>query len=167
MNIDFSRRLLLFVILLLTQALVLSHIHLFGVATPMPYIYFVTSFKRNYPKWAMLVWSFALGLGVDVFSNTPGVGAASMTLIALLQPYALKLFIQRDSDENLRPSITEITPLRYITYVALLTLTYCLAFFSLEMFTFFNWTQWALNILGSAALSAIIIVVVDNLRGKV
>ena len=84
-----------------------------------------------------------------------------------LQPYALKLFIQRDSDENLRPSITEITPLRYITYVALLTLTYCLAFFSLEMFTFFNWTQWALNILGSAALSAIIIVVVDNLRGKV
>ena len=58
MNIDFLKRLLLFVVLLLVQVLVLNHIHLFDYATPLLYIYFVISFNRNYPKWAILVWSF-------------------------------------------------------------------------------------------------------------
>ena len=134
MNIDFLKRLLLFVVLLLVQVLVLNHIHLFDYATPLLYIYFVISFNRNYPKWAILVWSFLLGLSIDIFANTPGVAASSMTLLGLLQPYVLELFMQRDSDETLH--------------------------------SFFNWGQWILCIITSTALSAVLILVVDNLRKK-
>ena len=91
MNIDFLKRLLLFIVLLLVQVLVLNHIHLFDYATPLLYIYFVISFNRNYPKWTILVWSFLLGLSIDIFANTPGVAASSMTLLGLLQPYVLEL----------------------------------------------------------------------------
>lgn len=164
MNIDFLHRLLLFVVLLLAQALVLNHIHLFSCATPLLYIYFVLSFERNYPRWGVLVWSFLLGLCVDVFSNTPGVAAASMTLVGLLQPYVLELFLQRDSDDNLRPGIATLDFTPYLAYALLLTLAYCLVFFTAEMFTFFNWAQWGLNIGGSMLLSIILILVVDNLR---
>lgn len=52
MNINFLKRLLLFLVLLVAQVLVLNHIHLFGYATPMLYIYFVISFQRG---------AFALG----------------------------------------------------------------------------------------------------------
>ena len=62
MNINFLKRLLLFLVLLVAQVLVLNHIHLFGYATPMLYIYFVISFQRGYPRWAVMVWSFLLGL---------------------------------------------------------------------------------------------------------
>lgn len=164
MNIDFLHRLLLFAVLLLTQALVLNHIHLFNCATPMLCVYFVTSFERNYPKWGILVWSFLLGLAVDVFANTPGVAAASMTLVGVLQPYVLELFMQRDSDETLRPSIGSLGFSPYLYYTLLLTLAYCLAFFTAEMFTFFNWAQWAMNIGASTLLSLVLILVVDNLR---
>ena len=84
-----------FLVFLLVQVLVLNHVHLFDSATPLLYIYMVLLFPRNYPKWGMLVWAFAMGLGVDMFSNTPGVAAASLTLVALLRPYLLELFIQR------------------------------------------------------------------------
>lgn len=62
MNIDFFKRLLLFLVLLLAQVLVLNHIHLFDCATPLIYVYFVISFQRGYPRWAILVYSFLLGL---------------------------------------------------------------------------------------------------------
>ena len=94
-----------FLVFLLVQVLVLNHVHLFDSATPLLYIYMVLLFPRNYPKWGMLVWAFALGIGVDMFSNTPGVAAASLTLVALLRPYLLELFIQRESAEDLVPSI--------------------------------------------------------------
>ncbi len=164
MNIDFLRRLLLFVVLLLAQALVLNHIHLFGYATPLLYVYFIISFNRNYPKSGILVWSFLLGLSVDVFSNTPGVATGAMTMVALLQPYVLELFIQRDSDEDLQPAIFSLGFSRYLYYSTLLTLIYCLLFFTLETFNFFNWKQWALSVGGSTLLSVILILVVDNLR---
>ena len=68
MAIDSLKRLLYFVLLCLTQVLVLNRIHLFGYATPLLYVYFVLLFPRNYPKWALLLWCFALGLVNDTFS---------------------------------------------------------------------------------------------------
>jgi rod shape-determining protein mreD len=166
MNAEFFRRLLLYAVLVLAQALVLNHIHLFGYATPLLYVYFVVSFPRNYPKWGILLWSFLLGLNVDAFSNTPGVAASAMTLIGLLQPYVLELFMQRDSEDDFQPSINSMGAGKYIYFTLLLTFIYCIVFFTVEMFTFFNWLQWILNILTSTLLSLLFIVVIDSLRKR-
>ena len=166
MNAEFFRRLLLYAVLVLAQALVLNHIHLFGYATPLLYVYFVVSFPRNYPKWGILLWSFLLGLNVDAFSNTPGVAASAMTLIGLLQPYVQELFMQRDSEDDFQPSINSMGAGKYIYFTLLLTFIYCIVFFTVEMFIFFNWLQWILNILTSTLLSLLFIVVIDNLRKR-
>lgn len=166
MNAEFFRRLLLYAVLVLAQALVLNHIHLFGYATPLLYVYFVVSFPRNYPKWGILLWSFLLGLNVDAFSNTPGVAASAMTLIGLLQPYVLELFMQRDSEDDFQPSINSMGSGKYVYFTLLLTFIYCIVFFTVEMFTFFNWLQWILNILTSTLLSLLFIVVIDSLRKR-
>lgn len=164
MNIDFLKRLTLFLGLLLAQVLVLNHIQLFGYATPLLYVYFTISFRRHYPRWAILAWSFLLGLCVDVFSDTPGVAAASMTLAALLQPYFLELFIQRDNDDDVQPGIRSLGIGKYTVFALMLTFVFCLSFFTLETFSFFNWTQWLLGVAGSTALTLLIVVVIDNLR---
>ena len=166
MNAEFFRRLLHYAVLVLAQALVLNHIHLFGYATPLLYVYFVVSFPRNYPKWGILLWSFLLGLNVDAFSNTPGVAASAMTLIGLLQPYVLELFMQRDSEDDFQPSINSMGAGKYIYFTLLLTFIYCIVFFTVEMFTFFNWLQWILNILTSTLLSLLFIIVIDSLRKR-
>ena len=166
MNAEFFRRLLLYAVLVLAQALVLNHIHLFGYATPLLYVYFVVSFPRNYPKWGILLWSFLLGLNVDAFSNTPGVAASAMTLIGLLQPYVLELFMQRDSEDDFQPSINSMGSGKYVYFTLLLTFIYCIVFFTVEMFTFFNCLQWILNIRTSTLLSLLFIVVIDSLRKR-
>ncbi len=166
MNVDFFRRLLLYVVLVLAQVLVLNHIYLFGYATPLLYIYFVISFRRDYPKWAILLWSFMLGLTVDGFSNTPGVAASAMTFVGLIQPYLLELFMQRDSEDDLQPSIRTMGLASYVYFSMWITLIYCVVFFTVETFTFFNWMQWILNITASAILSLLLIAVIDNLRRK-
>lgn len=169
MNIDFLRRLGLFVVLLLVQALVLNHIHLFGIATPLLYVYFIVSFPHGYPRWGVLVWSFFLGLAIDIFSNTPGVAAASMTLVGLLQPYLLEAFMtrdSRDSDEAFQPALFTMGFSKFVYYTLLLTFIYCLVFFTVETFSFFNWLHWLLCIGANTLLSEILIVAVDNLRKR-
>ena len=155
-----------FLVFLLVQVLVLNHVHLFDSATPLLYIYMVLLFPRNYPKWGMLLWAFALGIGVDMFSNTPGVAAASLTLVALSRPYLLELFIQRESAEDLVPSIKVLGFGRYLFFAFINIFTYCLLFFSLEAFSFFNWLQWVLCVAGSTLLTLVLVMVLDNLRGR-
>ncbi len=164
MNIDFFKRLLLFVILLLVQVLVLNHIHLFDCATPLLYVYFVISFQRGCPRWAILLCSFMLGLCVDIFSDTPGVAATSLTLVGFLQPYLLELFMQRDDADNFQPSIRTMGSLAFFYFSMLLTLAYCVVFFALETFSFFNWLQWLLSVGGSFVLTELLLFVIDGLR---
>ena len=166
MTTDFLRRTMAFVVFCLVQVLVLNHIHLLGFATPLLYVDFAISFRRNYPKWGILVWCFMLGLVIDIFSNTPGVTAGSMTLLALLQPYLLNPFIPRDSTDDLQPTIRTLGVSKFITYVIVCVAIYTLSFFALEAFSFFNWEQWLLTVGGSLVLTVIFVLVVENLFVK-
>ena len=166
MKIEILRHLLAFIILCLVQVLVLSHVNLFGCATPLLYVYFVMMFRRGYPRWAVLLWSFFMGLCVDVFSNTPGVSASSATLLGLLQPYLLEMFVQRDSPDDMKPGMKSLGAAGYVYYTLVCVLVFNLFFFTVESFNFFNWLQWAKNIGGSTALTAVLILVIENVRRK-
>lgn len=157
MTIDLLKRAGWFVVFVLAQAIVLGRIHLFHCATPLFYVYFVTQFPRNYPKWGILLWSFMLGLMIDTFSNTPGLASASLTLIAAIQPYFFELFVPRDSLDNLKPALSTLGPLKYSYYIVMLVLLYCLVFYSLELFNFFNLQEWVLCVAGSAAITLLLI----------
>ncbi len=123
MNIDFLKRLLWFAVLTVAQVFVLNHIHLFAVATPLLYIYFILLFPRNYPQWAMLIWAFLMGLTIDTFSNTPGVASASLTLIAALHPHVLQLFIPRDSSDNFQAGMDTLRIAAYHVYCGILSVS--------------------------------------------
>lgn len=166
MSLSVIRHFFTFIILCVVQALVLNHINLFGCATPLLYVYFILLFRRGFPKWAVLLWSFMLGLCIDIFSNTPGVAAASTTLLGLLQPYLLNVFIPRDSVEDLMPSIKTLGMARYLYYTVICVLIYNVLFFSIESFNFFNWLQWLKNIGGSTALTVVLLLAVESVRKR-
>ncbi len=166
MNIDSLRYILLFVIISIAQVIILSNIRLFGFATPMLQIYFILRFRRGYPQSLLLLWAFAMGLILDSFANTPGIGTASMTLIALIQPYLLESFMQRESEPDLKPSLASLGLPKYLLYSTVITLTYCLTFFTLENFSFFNFSQWILSIIGCFIFTLIVVIVFESVRNS-
>jgi len=166
MTADIFKRLGWFVVFLLVQVVMLRHVHLFGVATPLLYVYFVLQFPRHLPKWGTLLWAFVLGLLVDIFSNTPGVAAASLTLIAALQPYYLGLFVSQDAPEDLRPALKTLGTLKYSYYSVPLVLLYCLVFFSLEQFSFFHIFHWLMCVVGSAVVTLLLIYTFELAKRK-
>ena len=157
MSADFFKRLGRFALFFLAQVIVLGRIHLFHYATPLFYVYFVAMFPRNYPKWSVLLWSFLLGLIIDIFSNTPGLAASVMTILAAIQPYYLELYVPRDSADNLQPSMKTLGPVKFAYYVVPMVLLYCLLFYCLEMFTFFNAFYWLMCVVGSTLLTLVLI----------
>ncbi len=166
MSADIFKRAGMFVAFALAQVLVLGHIHLFGYATPLLYVYFVLLFPRNYPKWGVLLWSFGLGLVVDIFFNTPGVAAASMTLLGAIQPYYFEMYVSRDAAENMQPSMQNIGWMKYFYYSLVMVMIYCLVFFTLDAFTFYNWVVWLKSVLGSAALTMLMILTFETVQDK-
>ncbi|MBO7539313.1 MAG: rod shape-determining protein MreD [Prevotella sp.] len=166
MSVDFFKRLGWFFVLCLVQVLILNHIHLFDVAIPLLYVYFTITFQRSTPKWMILLWSFALGLAIDVFSNTPGLASGSMTLIAVIQPYLLEIFVPRDSAENLEVSISTLGFSKFLIFCVILLVVYCLVFFALEAFSFFNWQYWLMCAGASLLLTLALIMAIESVRRK-
>lgn len=166
MSIDLLKRLGLFIILCAVQILILNHIHLFDVATPFLFVYFAISFRRNSPKWAVILWCFAMGLAVDVFSNTPGLAAGSLTLVGLIQPYLMELFTPRDSVDDLECSVLTLGKGKYALLATILLFVFCLFFFALEAFTFFNWIYWLVCTCSSTALTLVLILAIESIRQK-
>ena len=151
MKIELVNRLVMFVALLVVQVLILNNVRLLGVGTPLLYVYFAITFRRNFPKWLVLVSCFMLGLLVDIFSNTPGLASSVMTLVGLAQTYLIELLAPRDSAEDLE---------------ALLTVIYCLLFFALETFNFFDVLLWLARSLVSSALTIVLIFAIESVRSK-
>ena len=166
MTIDLLKRIGWFLFFALIQVVVLGRIHLFGCATPLLYVWFVILLPRNYPKWSGLLWSFSMGLIIDIFFNTPGLAAASLTLIGIIQPYFFEIFVPRDSVEDLTPSVRSLGLLKYAYYVSVLVFFYCLVFFSIELFSFFEWPHWANCIIGSTLITLALIFTFELVRSK-
>ena len=153
MMMDVLKRLLLMLVFTLAHALVFHRIHVFHVATPLFYVYFVLLFPR-----------FFMGLVIDMFSNTPGVASASMTLVGALQPVFLSFFQPRDAEENMPVSAATLGFGKYSVMVLMLTSVYCMMFFTLESFSFFDWIYWLESILGSTLLTSCLILAFEGFR---
>jgi rod shape-determining protein MreD len=166
MKIELINRLAMFVALFVAQVLILNHVHLLGVGTPLLYVYFAITFRRNFPKWLVLVSCFLLGLLIDVFSNTPGLAASTMTLVALAQTYLIELVAPRDSAEDLEASAKVLGASKFVTLSALLTLLYCLVFFALEAFNFFDVLLWLARSVISFVLTMVLILAVESVRSR-
>lgn len=159
-------RLIMSFVLLVVQVLILNHIHLFQVATPLLYVFFAITFRRGTPLWIILLWNFGLGLLMDIFANTPGLAAGCMTFIGFIQPYLLESLVPRDSAENLKVSAITLGIGKFATHCVILVVLYCLVFFALEAFTFFNWQLWLLRAGSSALITLILISAVEAVRSK-
>lgn len=158
------RRLILLILLCLAQALVFNRFQLLHCATPLIYIYFVILFPKNEVRGFVLLWSFLLGVIVDSFSNTPGVATMSLTATAFLQPYLLMLFLPRDADPDMDVSARSLGWGKFTAFSSIIIVVFCLLFFMLESFSFFQWLDWILATVGSSIITLLLILIIESFR---
>lgn len=149
------------VVLIFIQVLLLGNIHILGVASPLLYIYFVVQTPRNTPRWLIMVSCFILGLLIDIFFSTPGMAAASMTLVGFVQPAVLELYLHNADDKNFCPGINAMGTEKFTAYVLCLAVIYCTVFFTLEAFSIQHWGLWIFSIIGSTFVTVFSIVVLS------
>jgi len=79
-----------FIVLVLTQVLLLNHVDFSGYINPYLYILFILVYPITGNKSLLIFLSFLLGLSIDFFSDTGGIHAAASVFIAYLRPVILK-----------------------------------------------------------------------------
>ena len=158
--------LLQLLVLVSLQVLVFNHMHLFGYATPMVYIYFLLYFPLNYSRCGILFWGFIIGLLTDIFSNTPGVGAASTTLAAMLQPVLLRAMAPKDSTEDMMPNFQTMGYGNYTRFFIVLIVIHHLLVFLLESFSYFDSLYLVLSCASSIVLTTSIVWAMEHLLNR-
>ena len=163
----FISRVFWFFILWALQVLLFNHIHIGGYATPLCYVYILLILPAGTPRWVYLLTGFFMGLFVDVFTNTPGMAAASLCAVGLVTPLLLSAFAPKDKDDDvLLPSVKTMEWSGFMRYALSATLLHCALFFSIEAFSFLDWKTLMLRILGSTLLTFILILVMEVVRNS-
>lgn len=126
-----------FVVLILAQALLFSHIDFMGSVNPYPYILFILLFPINNNRTLFIFLSFMLGFFVDLFSDSGGVHAAAAVTIAFVRPPILKFaFGMIYEHQTIKFNNTEFG--NRVIYFLMLIVLHHLILFSLEIFNISN-----------------------------
>lgn len=166
MILNFFIRLLQALALGILQVLLFNHVHFMGYGTPLVYVALLLYVPVNGNRIATLCWAFFLGVVMDIFANTAGISAASLTLAAMIQPTLLKASLPKEYLEDMVPNYRTMGAWNHLRYLTVLLLIHHLAYFALESFSFFNLADLGISAAASFVTSWIIIVLLETLRGK-
>ncbi|MEB0261346.1 MULTISPECIES: rod shape-determining protein MreD [unclassified Mucilaginibacter] len=126
-----------FVVLVALQVFLLKNISLYNLSTPYLYILFIMLLPFETPNVVLFALAFVLGLTIDAFYDTPGLHAASCTLLALVRIMFISITVQKDGFDNEPEPTLSIMGFRwFFTYALILTLFHHFFLFNLEVFRF-------------------------------
>jgi rod shape-determining protein MreD len=119
------KQILRFLLLLLVQALVLSHMPpLHRFVTPYLYFVFLLWLPFSISRAALLILAFSMGFALDLFSKTPGLHASACLLVGYVRPFLINLLVPGDTKELTlgSPNIRSMGFASYAIFLVILTL---------------------------------------------
>ncbi|MDO5607234.1 MAG: rod shape-determining protein MreD [Capnocytophaga sp.] len=135
MNSIIPIRIISFIVLVLAQVLVFNHINFLGYVNPMIYLLFIIEAPFHQNKIPTLLSAFAIGLAVDLLSDTGGIHAASSVFAAYVRPLALNVAFGKNF-ETQTLHLSQYPIGKVFTYVAILVVLHHTLFYFLEIFNF-------------------------------
>lgn len=155
-----------FLLLVLFQVLVLNNIQFLGYINPYIYILFILALPVRTPQWITLLLAFALGLTLDMFSNTGGMHAFATVLVAFLRGGTIKLFTAIDEGNNPTPSFYTFGVSAYVKYVIAMVFIHHSTLFILESFSLAHFWLMLAKIILSTAVTILLILGIQSLSKK-
>lgn len=167
MNKSIFSYILLFVILVLVQALLMNHIVLFSSAVCFIFIYFLIKLPINLSANLVLTLGFVLGLAVDMFSDTPGLNALCCTILASLKRPMFFAYEQHDDkNRNVAPSIGTMGFFNFSKYIFSMAAIYCLLAFFVEFIEFTDVVGILIKAGASTLFTFLVMLAIDSLVYK-
>ena len=164
MILTLLKRLAQMTLLAALQVLVLNHMSLWGMGTPMIGVLLLVYMPMDTSRTAAMLWGFAMGLATDIFSNTPGMGSAAMTMAAMLRPALLDMQAPKDAPEDLVPTYHSMGTWGHVRYILTLLLVHHATYFLLESFSLQHLGMAGLHLLASLATSLLVALSLETLR---
>lgn len=155
---------MLFVVLLLVQAVIFNNLVLFNCAMPFIFIYVLITMPVTTPPNLAMTVGFALGLCVDAFADTYGLNALCCVILAFVRRPLFHLYVPHDDDLagqclNMRTMAVSA----FLKYALTMTLVYCVCANVIESFSLFNPLRMLLRIVASTVYTTVLIYAVDSL----
>lgn len=158
---------LLFVLLVLVQALICNNVLLFGVAIPFVFIYFVLVLPINTNTNMLLSLAFLIGFLVDLFSDTLGLNSLACLLLAVLKKPVFYSYVPReDKYISIVPCISSLGWWVYLKYTLSLSAIFCFLVFGIELLSFASIGSIALMAVSSTVLTVLLLMAIDALFSK-
>ena len=158
---------ILFVVLVLAQAIMFNNICLFNLAVPFFFIYFIIRLPITLSESWALTFSFLAGLIVDIFANTQGMNALACTILSVMRKPVLHLYFSRDDELTIpEPSMRSLGMGVYIKYLFTMVAIYSTVIFLIEAFSFFDPIRLLLRILCSSLLTFLLLLGLDNVVSR-
>jgi hypothetical protein len=142
-----TRNILRMVLLVLFQIAILDNIQVGGYINPYLYVLFILLLPFETPKWLLLLSAFAIGLSVDMFSDTIGIHTAACVFMAFCRPGVLALVSSKqDYELGLKPTLQDLGFKWFFSYSLILVVAHHVPLFFLEVFSFHELTQTLLRV---------------------
>lgn len=126
---------LIFIGLVLFQALILNNIELSGYINPYLYVLLILILPFETPSWLVLIIGFVLGISVDIFSSTLGMHASATIFLAFMRQLLLQIIRPREGYEyGQNPSINHMGLTWFASYATILVFFHHIALFYIEAF---------------------------------
>lgn len=137
MNNYWVKYFIVFVLIVLTQGLVLNPMELDETLNPMIYPLLILTLPFELSILATLIISLIIGLSIDAFSNTFGLHASAAMFIGYVRPVLLRYIKPRDGyDNTLLATIHDMGATWFLAYGSLFLFLHHLWFYSFEIFRF-------------------------------
>jgi hypothetical protein len=160
------RQLVRFILFLLVQALVLSHMPpLHRFVTPYLYFLFILWLPFTIKGNAVLMLSFLLGLFLDFFTKTPGLHASAAAWTGYMRGFLINLLVPRETRElkSGSPGIRSMGFASYALFVFLLTVFHHGWLVFLEWMTFADFTYFLGKVFFTTLTSLALILITELL----
>ena len=145
----------LFFFLLFLQVFILNNILFLGI-NPYLYISFVFLYPINKNRFPFLLLTFFLGLGVDFFSNSGGIHAFSILIIAYIRLFFIQRMFKK-TDQDYPFFNLKLEPFgKVVNYIGILTLIHHFVFFAFANFGFTNFISVIANTIYSSIFTIIL-----------
>ncbi|MCH5218978.1 MAG: rod shape-determining protein MreD [Muribaculaceae bacterium] len=155
---------MLFIVLILCQAIIFNNLVLWNTAVAFVFLYLIVELPITISTNAMLTIGFVLGLSVDVFQDTAGLNALTCTICCFLRKPLYHLYVPGDEDyAGRRLCIATMGALNYFKYMVTLVLLYSTVYFLVESVGHAPITRLMTRILASAAFTLTVIYAIDSL----
>lgn len=144
-----------FLVLLFFQVALFNKIDFLGFVNPYPYVLFILLYPSDGNRSSLMIFSFFMGLLLDMFLNSGGVHAASSLILAYYRPYFFKFSFGLSYEYQTVKIMGRLTTERF-SFLAITILIHHLLVFLLEAFSYTLILDVLLKTLSSSVFTLII-----------